>query len=168
MEIRIFYDEGTASPNEWGGWKLHSFNRRHLSFKDPSVLQDTHGNLHIGWRRKFAVGTAFMLSYYEHGDCLWTLTGEGPYCRFDSVVTAGYLEWIGPDKLPPGYAEREKYARAFLKSYTAWANGQIFVVECGDDSCGDVYDVEEHIETVVGPDWRSACQAGNDLAKHLF
>ena len=168
MEIRIFYDVCATSPNEWGGWKLHSFNRRHRSFKDPSFLQDTNGNLQIGWRRKFAVGTAFILSYYEHSGCFWTLTGEGPSCLFDSVATAGCLEWIGPGKLPSGYAEREKCARAFLKTYTAWANGHVFVVECGEDSCGDVYDVEEHIETLIGPDWRSTCGAGNDLAKHLF
>lgn len=83
-----------------------------------------------------------ILGYFEHGNCIWHVTGEiprgteGDY-RWDGVRVAGVWE---PDKyileaaetlgLEPGSADRqrwmEKQARSACETYTAWCNGWVY------------------------------------------
>lgn len=131
--ISIDYDPDTDCPCESDQFKLYSFCSRHRSYKHPKDLglgeMDASGQpkTTINMRRKIAAGTAFILSYFEHGECVWSLQGEGPQCQWDSVRIAGLLVWEGKAKdIGKDYASREKAARAFLKSYTEWANGQCY------------------------------------------
>lgn len=171
--LRVWYEDNAESPNEWGIWKLSSFSYRHVNFVHPEGLITREGEgATIGIRRKLKAGTAFVLSYYEHGGCVWSLMGEGPQCRFDGVRVAGYLEYLEPKFLPRGYAAREALARTFLEDYNKWANGQVFClkVEDGDESdmFGGVYNLERDLEDLVGPDWRTLLTPGNELARQLL
>jgi hypothetical protein len=126
------------------GWRFCSFSRRHRSFVDPSTLD--MGS--IGFRRKLDCGTAFLCSYFEHGQCQWSLRGCGQQCPWDSVDVAGVLIWQGKPKELRKTAElRRESAAAFLAEYTDWCNGACYwfsvveVDEDGDeirelDSCG--------------------------------
>lgn len=82
------------------------------------------------------------LGYFEHGNCIWHVTGdiprgtEGDY-RWDGVGFAGLWE---PDEyvlnaaeelgLEPGSNERDawmrKQAKSACETYTAWCNGWVY------------------------------------------
>jgi len=143
MRLTIEYDECVESPADDSQWEIYSFSSRHRNFKHP----ENFFPLNIGLRRKLEVGTAFLLSYYEHGLCLWSLSGEGPNCRWDSVGTAGILIYRDPIKyLPKEYSERAEYARSFLKEYTEWCNGEVFCYCIESESeCDKCEQVEREI-----------------------
>jgi hypothetical protein len=147
IRIRIENDPDLENPTEWDGqWTVYSFGRRHLSYKDPEELglsleRGEDGKpkvLNPGLRRKLEVGLAFFLSYYEHGGSVWSLIGEGPQCRWDTVSLAGLLVWEHPPKElgAKSREDRAKDARRFLETYNAWSNGDGMgyvvedVVEC--------------------------------------
>lgn len=171
--LRVWYEDDAESPNEWGIWRLSSFNFRHRNFIHPEGLITREGEgATIGICRKLEVGTAFVLSYYEHGGCVWSLMGEGPQCRFDGARVAGYLEYLEPKYLPRGYAAREALARDFLETYNRWANGQVYCLEVEDgdesDTLGGVYNLERELEDLVGPNWKATLTPGNQLARQLL
>ena len=121
IRVVVETDGDIENPAEYGGWKVASFNRRHIAYQDPDRWFD--GGEPIDGAA-FDEGRAFKLAYYEHGLCQWSLSGEGPRCRFDTVDCAGVLYYDGADDgLPDGYEAREKAARAFLIPYTDWCNG---------------------------------------------
>lgn len=142
------------------GWKLVSFSQNHSLFQHPDKLfrvTRKHGSLvftarNISLRRRLDVGLAFMLSYYEHGECKWFRKGcggPGTNCPWDGVVHAGVLIWEhGPAEIgAKTYEDRAKGADTFLRCYTDWWNGHgLSWSAVGDDnetqldSCGGYYD----------------------------
>lgn len=153
LKIRVEHDQDVDNPSEEGDgqWTLYSFNRNHSSFKHPEELGlgalNEQGNPTVknpGLRRKLDVGLAFVLSYFEHGGCIWSLKGAGPQCRWDTVQVAGLLVWENKpsDMGPKDFEGRRKDAAEFLKTYTAWCNGECYCYmvedESGEtvDSCG--------------------------------
>lgn len=106
----------------------------------------------MGWRedirKKLDDGTAFLLSYFEHGNCAWFRKDSRnmPDMRWDGVSLAGIL--LLPDDWKPYAPEgeepptREKCVDEALEEYTDWCNGNVygFTIEAEDgtniDSCG--------------------------------
>lgn len=156
-------------------WRLVSFCQRHTAFEHPDRLfnvrkEDGVWNFYprdLVLRRRLDVGLAHMLSYFEHGNCVWFRKGHGlpgTDCRFDGVRHAGLLVWEhGPDAMgAKTYEDRGKDADAFLKCYTDWCNGHGLSVDArtstGEylDSCGGYYGsdsdhvVSEATAVVVG------------------
>jgi len=128
-EISIHFE--LECPSEFSGWKVHSFNTRHVNFKHPHELSiQSDGSItNPGLRRKLDVGLAFILAYYEHGASLWYLPGEGPPgadCPWDSIQVAGVLIWKeSPNNIgATTYEDRKADAVAFLDSYNKWCNGE--------------------------------------------
>jgi hypothetical protein len=149
LTLKINYDSDTECPCDWNDqWKLVSFNDRHSNYQNPSEFIDSikNGEIywnHVGLKRKIDTGTAFVLSYYEHGGSLWSLKGEGPQCRFDTAQIAGILLWEHPVNHlgPKMYEDRKEDARQFLNVYNAWANGECYFFSLESetsslDSCG--------------------------------
>jgi len=145
--VTVENDSCCESPIEDDSWKLHSFCSRHSNFKHPTTVGlgelDKSGQptIHdVGLRRKLNVGTAFILSYYEHGEGCWSLAGEGMQCRFDTARIAGLLVWegkpgdcgwglSGPDgqrSFETTLEARAKNARATLEVYNEWCNGHCY------------------------------------------
>jgi len=124
LTIHLEHDPDLENPSENGDgqWQLYSFSTRHLRYKHPDKFNN------IGMRRKLQVGLAFMLSYYEHSLCLWSLAGEGPKCPWDSVAHAGILVWEeAPSNMgAKTHVARSEDARAFLETYTQWCNGECY------------------------------------------
>lgn len=125
--------------------RVVSFSRRHTSFDHPDGWYDGDRRPRTmgGYRRQLKAGTAFELSYFEHGNCVWSLRGEGPQCRWDSVGLAGIL--FLPDYVKEShktYAKREEWARNFLEYYTDWCNGEVYIMfEEIDGDLDDPYSV---------------------------
>lgn len=148
MKLRIYYSECESPCEDDFQWKLYSFNRHHINFKHPdNFLRPTvHGpvGVNIGFQRKLDVGTAFIVSCYEHGSSHWGLQGEVTQCQWDTAKVAGVLVWENPvnELGPKTYEDRQKDARAFLEEYTNWCNGNCYgyVIEDDNgkvtDSCG--------------------------------
>lgn len=170
--VTLWYDSDIQNPAEFdSAWTLYSFSRRHTSFKDPSEFFPD-GKPSIGLRRKLEVGTAFLLSYYEHGNSVWSLRGTGPKCQFDSVDVAGILLCKEPKNMGAKTLEaRRTDAGYFVDIYTAWCNGDGYgyqieeevTLPCGHkeikdvDSCYGFYGTEvahmaQQVKSVVGND----------------
>lgn len=115
-----------------GTWIPYSFKRAHVNFKhpqDPELLIDSNGSSHLPLlKKKLNEGLAFILSHYEHGDCLWSISGTGPKCEWDSVQIAGVLIWEeDPANMgAKSYEDRQKDAQNFLEAYTDWCNGHVY------------------------------------------
>jgi hypothetical protein len=168
LKLTLNYDHDLENPCDNDGWRVHSFCRRHASFRHPDDLGfgpiDPATGLpkitNPGLRSKLRTGLAFFLSYYEHGQCLWFLHGSdapaGVEFRWDGVKVAGLLVWedrashLGPKTLDG----RRQDAAAFLQTYTSWANGEglYYSIEDEDgdliDSCGGFYDAEGMFEQI--------------------
>jgi hypothetical protein len=157
IKLELSYDPDPQDPLEFGYWKHISFSTRHNNYEDPykHLREDVPEAKEIGLRRKLDVGTAFLLSYYEHGLCKWSLKGEGPQCRFDTAQTAGLLMYLGnPKDMPKTYEARAKIARIVLEAYTNWCNGQVYGFTLYDgeeeiDSCYGYYDTAEIMDAVM-------------------
>jgi len=146
-------------------WKLYSFNRRHVNFKHPSDLGlgslDDFGDPKVqkpALARKLKNGTAFILSYFEHGSSLWFLRGDyvpGVEFQWDGRRVAGLLVWDAKLKLGDKKHMKQE-ARQFLKGYTAWANGEVYRYEIEDEngnhvaSCGGFADQENLFSVIAG------------------
>ena len=151
LTLNLYLDDCPENPLGWSDWRLVSFSNRHLSYGDPSEYVGRLNRFgeaepaNIGLRRKLQVGTAFWLGYFEHGRCLWHLSGAPPLgtagdYQWDGVALAGLLLWEGkPKDLGPDLATRRKYAAGTLQTYTEWCNGDVFCFALLDDE-GEVVD----------------------------
>lgn len=152
LRVTIGRDPDVESPLEMSDWKLHSFGRKHINFTDPKELGLSYSTdvwdqpivNGIGLRRKLECGTAFWCYYYEHGNCIWGLTGnEVPGVEFtwDGVRYAGMLIYEGKAKhLPKDCHQRRDLAKAILSKYTQWCNGEVYYYGTVDESTGDWVD----------------------------
>lgn len=172
LTVRVDYDKDAENPaaNGDGQWTLYSFGRRHANYRVPADLgigpPDRHGEPVIRdrvLRRKLKDGLAFLLSYFEHGQCLWFRRGTeeshpGVELRWDGVSVAGLLVWehSAEDMGAKTYVDRAADADAFLRAYTAWANGDVlyYVIEDESggvrDSCGGFYDAAHMAAEIRG------------------
>ena len=142
--LRIEHDNDCMSPEDCDNqWKLYSFSTRHSNFVHPDKFSN------VGMRRKLHVGTAFQLSYYEHGNSLWMLSDgsipAGVEFQWDGVRKAGVLVFEHSPKLMGAKTreERAKDAQCFLDEYNAWANGECYsygICKEGYEDNGDLLD----------------------------
>jgi|SRR5262252_893237 len=150
VTVHLHHDQDCGNPltDNDGMWTLHSFGRRHNNYKDPESLGLSLERDSDGWpivrnpglRRKLAVGLAFFVSYYEHGNSLWFMPGCGPSCPWDSVRCAGLLVW---DHKPADMGaktleDRRKDAAGCLAEYSAWANGECYGFQVDDEEGNDL------------------------------
>lgn len=157
MKLFIGYDQCTDNPleNNDGMWTMYSFNHRHGNFKSPWEFFVQGRNeptpISIGLARKLKVGTAFILSCYEHSGIQWGLQGETHQCQFDTARVAGLLVWEHKpgDMGAKTYADRQKDARGCLKEYNAWCNGECYYYRLEDDDGKDV----DSCGGFVGSEW---------------
>jgi len=162
ITVEVWYDHDAEQPPD-EVFRISSFGRRHCNYTHPEKwFDEARRPVNIGVRRRIACGTLFPLCYYEHGSCVWSLAGEGPRDRFDSVPLAGVLEIVGDGpRLFKTREMREKAARAFLDEYTRWCNGEVYYIVVSDtdtedtiDSLGNVYDIDTALADMLGADWR--------------
>lgn len=149
--------------------EIVSFNRRHRNYADPDdyqLVRNEYGDLSsecVGFRRKLATGTAFILSAYQHGQIVWSLQGSGPQCRWDTAQVAGVLTLdpkvglTGDETTPEErYDARRKAAETICRVYTEWCNGSIYTiaVECNGEvltSLSGAYasDVDDYVADLL-------------------
>lgn len=127
--VCLEYDEFSDNPlkdSAWYGYII-SLERRHSSY-DAEQFSKSYKNK-----------DCVVLSYFEHGDCIWAPAGKlpaGANCPWDSVNTAGL--WLPNECImreldqlgKPGSKRRrdrvEKLAEEACKVFTEWCNGNIY------------------------------------------
>jgi len=137
-------DSEHENPTEWSDWEPISFSNRHINYKEPGDVGvkgiDSYGDVVATQRlqRKLDSNTAFILSYFEHGDSVWFLKGHGAPgtdCRWDGRRIAGILRWNGKARdIGKTLEEREENAKLFIESYTQWRNGDVWGYRIFDDN----------------------------------
>lgn len=128
--LTIGYDHDTESPNEY------------------SVLRVLSGNVRHSNCEKFdAEDVVAVLTYYEHGEGMWSVGAAVPdYGGFDTVENAGVLViiddarewWDGLDE-----AARGEAIRATLDTFNDWWNGNCYFFTYGDLSVGGFIGMED-------------------------
>lgn len=161
------YDQDTENPTELDySWSFYSFSAKHINYADPykfisrKTTRDNFVPL-SRYRRKYETGLFYPLSYYEHGNCVWSLKGEGPQCRWDTTQLAGVAIWEHPASAigAKDLETRREDCRASLRTYTDWCNGNCywFSIERYDaaedmyvnvESCGGFIGEEYLIEEI--------------------
>lgn len=133
LMVEIFHDPEVESPcDEDETWQLYSFSNRHRTYRPPSEFFP-EGEPTLALRNKLKAGTAWTLSYFEHGQCRWMLADEprgmlaGDW-RWDGVDLAGVLVWENPPEHlgPRTKQDRRADAAAFVETYTQWCNGETY------------------------------------------
>lgn len=108
-------------------WKLYSFNRRHLNFRDPEEF-DVEGDAEL--QQAFQQGRAHWLHYYQHGSELWMREGgnipPGVEFVWDGVRRAGILLYDGELSEDWSYADFCRSADAYLEAYNCVINGEVY------------------------------------------
>lgn len=135
MQLIINHEENPESPLEYSPWDISSFNNRHNDYKDWGEFAQyiaKHGGPvpKNGIRQKLDASTAFWLSYYEHGQSVWSLHGEGTQChsgfRWDTTSYAGIIMGDYKQLKSLDHTQRAASAREVLKAYTSWCNGEVY------------------------------------------
>jgi len=122
MLLDIRQDEFAKNPYGpgEGAWAVASFNTKHTSFAHPDKFDN------IGFKSKLRHGTAFNLSYHEHGDCIWRIGDPEAARGFDFVPKAGYIYAASSRYLPKGIEARRESASRAIAWYTEWCNGRCY------------------------------------------
>lgn len=130
--LTVGHDSDVCNPCEDGDgrWQIHSFNKRHIGFIDPDdlLIDSETGEIKAEIKAKLESGLAFILSYHEHGLCMWSLAGTGPQCQWDTVSKAGIAIWEEPEENigAKTYEDRAKDCKNALEEYTDWCNGNCY------------------------------------------
>lgn len=128
--LSIEHDGDVGNPCEEGDgkWQIYSFSNRHNHFKNPDSFRDEEGNWLEEIKTKLENGLAFLLDYHEHGLCMWSLTGDGPQCQWDTARCAGIAVWEEPEENigAKDYEGRKKDVEGALVEFTDWCNGNCY------------------------------------------
>jgi hypothetical protein len=143
------YDAG------WGDWEwpegveFVQGNPRNVNYcDDPEVwVEDVNSDPNLD---------LFVVDVYEHGNILYSLSGGGPQCEFD---TARGGAAIAIPTGPEGYTNPEEAARAILSEYTAWCNGETYaIVELAlDPATGEPVGDYDAVYGIFGWEQAEAC-----------
>jgi hypothetical protein len=147
------------SPLEYSPWVLVSFNSRHGNYDKDF---DPRG---AGIRQKVKGATAFLLDYFEHGQCIWSLRGEGVQDRWDTSRGAGVILGNYKELKHLSHDERRQDARAMMRRYTDWCNGNIYeYVFVPEHTCSQC----SHTKLDWGDtDWSGTWYDTDDMFAHI-
>ena len=177
--------KGISDEYEDDGWKIFSFNRNHVNrtpifnYYKPND-EETQLVPKVELQAKIDAGTAFELSYFEHGQGAWFRRGTGSerglQCQWDTAQLAGIL--IAPDdwKAPEGKTPEEQ-VDLMLEEYNEWYNGSCYwyAIQNGEktelDSCSGFIGAyliehlkEEHSELWDGDSIKDGIEVVGDAA----
>lgn len=116
--IRVEYDADTEYPFEYNEvWKFVTLRMNLTSdvpegwtLADEEIAPEEHAD------------RVFPVSCYRHSGSHWFLPQDNPNsCQWDTRRLAGYLILRDPDQIPK--ENRLEAARATIKEYDQWANG---------------------------------------------
>jgi hypothetical protein len=136
-------DEDCGNPLEDDGYLGHIYEARR---NGPTLDEFNHAAARGDYEGQDPDPFVVMLDYHEHGQCQYSLAGEGMQCRFDTVK--GNVCWVPSEclrddlvDLPADEAQTKarEYAKQAAETYTNWRNGECYgVVTAIYDLDGDL------------------------------
>lgn len=69
----------------------------------------------------------FVVDVFEHGNIMYSLSGEGPQCQFDTA-SGGAAIAIPNEHHDNPFTNTRDAAEGILAEYTAWCNGDVYGV----------------------------------------
>lgn len=147
LTIKIFTDvDNQDGPDTWGNYEIVQFrDDDYTTYGDLDDYLTENGYLRPEIRAKLQAGKMFTIDYRSYSSTdggYYHLDGGIPKeGSLDSRDINGFIVFEDAYIKGTKYDERRKYAEQDLKTYTEWANGEVYgwVVEtpAGDhlDSC---------------------------------
>jgi hypothetical protein len=156
--LTVTYEQWADDPANWGNFTIVQFrDNNFVNYADIDDYLTESGKLKPGWRAKIRAGKAFMFDYSRYSS-----TDGGFYRHPSSKVPTGEIDSRGlngliifEDAYIKGitYDKRLEYATDDLKTYTEWANGEVYSAWITEDATGetidgsgDCYGLDETIE----------------------
>ncbi len=141
-KVIVEHDHDTENPNDWNiDYQCYSSSPKHSNYKqDPKHNKETQD--------------AYPLDCYQHGDIVWSLSGKGHQCDFDTARGVGVV--IVPKGEDP---------QSTIDIMNQYLNGEIYQVciqvethckACDrsewdmHDSCAGFYGVESVKQYIAG------------------
>ncbi|MDH5523034.1 MAG: hypothetical protein OEY01_03390 [Desulfobulbaceae bacterium] len=120
QQIRVTQDYDAPNPLSLSDFEFIEFSSREQRENYEEMREeDLEGREEIR--------PSWQCDRYKHGDVIWSLSGEGSQCRWDTALGAGILLFNGTEEIDPD--DLDDHAREFLKLYTEWCNGYVYYVE---------------------------------------
>ena len=130
--VDVYQDDWTDNPTSWGTFKLHDFTRYGDADINDYLTDD--GKVKPAIQSKIRAGKMWWVDKYDHSVVVWSLTGEGMNCRWDTSPRAGLLELDDDVIKGVSKTERERYARGYLATYNQWLNGDVWTATIRTDT----------------------------------
>jgi hypothetical protein len=128
--IDIYHDDVAQSPAEWGNFTIVQFadnNKIAYQYKFGSDYVTSEGKLTPATQAKLRAGKMFPIRYRNYSSA-----GNSFYDLIDLPEDTDDIDGfiIFNDDYIKGttYEERKQYAEGDLKTYTQWANGEVYTI----------------------------------------
>lgn len=144
----------------WGSLGVPESTRDEIVERIEDVIQFDYDKA-VEACRKPGDPDAVLLDLYDHSGCVWSVSGAGMNCRFDT--SRGESVWV-PDKClreeleeikdpQERYDQAVKYAKQAVEAYNAWSCGDVYgIVVQTHDKEGVMLDVDA-VWGHIGIDW---------------
>lgn len=144
-------DEGGYDYEWQEGVEFVQGNPHCLNYLDADAAND--------WIAEMSVDhDVYVVDVYEHGNILYSLSGNGPQCAFDTA-RGGAAIAIPNDKHDNPFTNTEEAAAAILSEYTSWCNGDVYgVVEMTiDPETGEMVGGYDDCWGIIGWEYAEEC-----------
>jgi len=153
-------DVSNDSPADWDNFEIVTFGRnRFITDCDPYEYYTDNGKLKPAYQAKVKAGKMFGIDIYEHSGVSFTLHNEGMPNDWDTSSNAGFIIFNDAYIKGTTFEQRQEYARQDLKTYTQWANGEVYGVRIKTDTglvvedwLYGIYDVDDYAKDILGND----------------
>lgn len=157
VQVKLFYDwDQMGGPDQWGNFTIVQFRDNDFdTYGDIEDYLTETGKLRPEYQAKLKAGKMFTIDYSRYSSTdggFYRLNGGIPSgADLDSQDINGFIVFDDAYVKNVSYAERRKYAEQDLKTYTQWANGEVYgyMLDGPDgviDSCGGFIGDAEYCE----------------------
>lgn len=162
-KIALYNDDYAESPTDWGNFTIVQFCDNDFgSYQDryANEFVTEGGKLTPAVQAKLRAGKMFTISYSRYSNA------DGGYYRLDGSITDtiegvdGFIIFDDGYIKNVSYADRRKYAEQDLRTYTHWAQGDVYWLKIEtasglevDEIGGGLYglaDVKSAITDIIG------------------
>lgn len=100
----------------------------------------------------------YSVDVYEHGQVMYSLSGGGPQCQFDTA-RGGACIAIPNDQHESPFTDTRAAAEGILAEYTSWCNGDVYgIVELTiDPETGEVIGDYDDVYGIIGWEYAEEC-----------
>lgn len=144
-------DEGGYDYEWQEGVEFVQGNPHCVNYLDAEAAND--------WIEEMSVDhDVYSVDVYEHGNVMYSLSGTGPQCAFDTA-RGGACIAIPNERHESPFTDTRAAAEGILAEYTSWCNGDVYgIVELTiDPATGEVIGDYDDVYGVIGWEYAEQC-----------